>query len=482
MRKDNVKRSRCPSPFSHRRYVMLVPFAGAVHRHLKSWSLGPVLQCLDRFLDEPAFRRTLIQKPRAFTRPQGLYSLPVTLKTFLMQCLAQDHSCRTAVATAKDRGWLPPSASPGTAAYCRARDALAAEGLQRAVEHTAEALSSRVSDEHLWRGRQVQVVDGTGIALPDTEANQEDYPQPSEQKPGCGFPVLRLVAFMSLATGAVSRYCIGTLHDHEQRLFQELRPHLKAHDVVLGDRNFGTFATLVLLKRQGVDGVFRRPQARGAGAKTIKPLGQDDHLVRWSFIPRKQHPVWLDASVRLPSTFVVREVSFHVRQPGFRTKSVTLVTTLLDAKRYPAWALAKLYLRRWRMELWLRDIKITMDMDMLRTKTPARARAELAMFLVGYNLIRTVMFDAAKMSEVRLEQVSFKSALMRFGLWYAGLRGSIRIRVWLLRYPAMLSDLGRDLNPDRPGRYEPRVVKRRPKPFPRMQQPRQVWRQQLVRA
>ena len=102
---------------------MLVPFAGAVHRHLKSWSLGPVLQCLDRFLDEPAFRRTLIQKPRAFTRPQGLYSLPVTLKTFLMQCLAQDHSCRTAVATAKDRGWLPPHASPGTAAYCRARDA-----------------------------------------------------------------------------------------------------------------------------------------------------------------------------------------------------------------------------------------------------------------------------------------------------------------------------------------------------------------------
>jgi hypothetical protein len=461
---------------------MFVPFVGVVHRHLKAWSLGPVLQCLERFLDEPTLRTTLIQKPKAFTRPQGLYSLPVTLKTFLMQCLAQDHSCRTAVATAKDRGWLPPSASPGTAAYCRARDALAAEGLQSAVEHTAEALSSRVSDEHLWRGRQVQVVDGTGIALPDTEANQEDYPQPSEQKPGCGFPVLRLVAFMSLATGAVSRYCIGTLHDHEQRLFQALRAHLKGGEVVLGDRNFGTFATLVLLKRQGVDGVFRRHQSRGAGAKTLKPLGQDDHLVRWSFIPRKQHPVWLEASVRLPSTLVVREVSFEVTQPGFRTKSVTLVTTLLDAKRYPAWALAQLYLRRWRMELWLRDLKITMDMDRLRTKTPARARAELAMFLVGYNLIRTVMFDAAKMSEVRLEQVSFKSALMRFGLWYAGLRGSIRIRVWLLGYQAMLKDLGRDLNPDRPGRYEPRVVKRRPKPFPRMQQPRQVLRQQLVRV
>src|ERR687898_3303986 len=249
---------------------MLVPFVGAVHYHLKSWSLGSVFQCLERFLDEPTFRNTLIQKPSAFTRPQGLYALSVTLKTCLMQCLGQDHSCRTAVATAKDRGWLPPSASPGTAVYCRARDALAAEGLQSAVEHTAEALSSRVSDEHLWRGRQVQVVDGTGIALPDTEANQEDYPQPVEQKPGCGFPVLRLVAFMSLATGAVSRYRVGNLHDHEQRLFQELRSYLKVGEIVLGDRLFGTFANLVLLKRQGADGVFRRHQARGSGAKPIE--------------------------------------------------------------------------------------------------------------------------------------------------------------------------------------------------------------------
>ena len=160
-----------------------------------------------------------------------------------------------------------PSASPGTAAYCRARDALAAEGLQRAVEHTAQALDASVSDQHLWLGRVVHVVDGTGIALPDTEANQEAYPQPSEQKPGCGFPVLRLVAFMSLATGAVSRYCIGNLHDHEQRLFQNLRAQLGVGEVVLGDRNFGTFANLVLLKRQGAEGVFRRHQARGAGVR-----------------------------------------------------------------------------------------------------------------------------------------------------------------------------------------------------------------------
>jgi hypothetical protein len=460
---------------------MLVPFVGVVQQHLKSWALGPVLQCLERFLEEPAFHRTLIKKPKAFTRPQGLYSLPVTLKTFFTQCLAQDHSCRTAVATAKDHAWLPPSASPDTAAYCRARDALAAEGLQKAVEHTAQALDAGVSDAHLWMGRQVHVVDGTGMALPDTEANQDDYPQPSQQKLGCGFPVLRLVAFMSLSTGAVSRYRLGNLHDHEQRLFQELRTHLKADDVVLGDRNFGTFANLVLLKRQGADGVFRRHQSRGAGVDTLKRLGPDDALVRWR-APHHDRPPWLDASVDLPQTIVVREVRFQVAQPGFRTPSVTLVTTLVDAKTYPAWALAELYFKRWRMELWLRDIKVTMDMDMLRTKTPARVRAELAMFLVGYHLIRTVMFDTAKMSEVRLEQLSFKSALVRFGLWCARFGHGLQLVAWLLGYSGMLSDLARDLNPDRPGRYEPRVVKRRPKPFPRMQQPRQVLREKVLTA
>jgi hypothetical protein len=460
---------------------MLLPLVGAAHQHLNAWALGPILQRLDRFLDHPEFRALLIRKPNTLVRPQGLYSLSVTLKTFLTQCLAEDHSCRTAVATAKDRGWLPPSASPDTAAYCRARDALAAEGLQKAVEHTAQALDACVSPKHLWMGRHVKVVDGTGITLPDTEANQDDYPQPPGQKPGCGFPVLHLVALMSLATGAVSHYCIGALYDHEQRLFQELRTQVRVGDIVLGDRSFGTFANLVLLQRQGVDGVFRRHHARTKEAPKVQRLGKDDHLVRWQLLP-PQRPQWLDASVDLPSTLVVREVTFQVKQPGFRTKSVTLVTTLLDADAYPAEALAELYLRRWRMELWLRDIKTTMDMEMLRTKTPARVRAELAMFLIGYNLIRTVMLDASEMTEARLEQLSFKSALVRFRLWCARVRQGIEMVAWLLGYKPMLDDLARDLNPHRPERYEPRVVKRRPKPFPLMTQPRQRLRDKLRTA
>ena len=286
---------------------------------------------------------------------------------------------------------------------------------------------------------------------------------------------------MSLTTGAMYRYAIGSLHDHEQRLFQRLRLHLKIGDVVLGDRNFGTYANLVLLKRQGADGVFRCHQARLPNTDRVKRLGKDDHLARWH-IAANRRPVWLDASVSLPRSLVVREVTFSITQPGFRTKSVTLVTSLLDAEAYPASALAELYLRRWRMELWLRDIKITMDMDMLRTKTPDRVRAELGMFLVGYNLIRTVMVDAAQASKQQLEHFSFKSALVRFRLWCARVWHGIKMVVWLLEYKPMLDDLARDLNPHRPGRAEPRVVKRRPKAFPRMQQPRQVLRAKLLRT
>jgi hypothetical protein len=148
---------------------------GSARQHLMSWSLGAVLERPEHFLDEPQFHRRLI-KPQAFARPMRLYSLRVTLKTFLAQCLSQDHSCRTAVATAKEPGWLPQSASPDTTAYCRARDALAAEGLQSAVTHTAEALEARASSDQLWRGRRVRVIDGTGITLPDTPVNQAEYP------------------------------------------------------------------------------------------------------------------------------------------------------------------------------------------------------------------------------------------------------------------------------------------------------------------
>jgi hypothetical protein len=186
--------------------------------------------------------------------------------------------------------------------------------------------------------------------------------------------------------------------------------------------------------------------------------------------------------VALPKTLGVREVTFRVTQPGFRTTAVTLVTTLLETTQYPAEALVALYSKRWAMELWLRDLQTTMGMERLRTKTPARVQAEVAMFLLGYNLIRAVMHDAAQATQVARSRLSFTSALVRVRLWGARCTQPDALREWLSGYQPLLHDLARDSHPDRPGRGEPRVVKRRPKPFPRMQQPRWALREALLRA
>jgi Transposase DDE domain len=212
-----------PSLFGH-------PNSPLTHR-----CLGPVLQQLDGLLTTPRVPQELLQ-PRPIRRRQRLYPLAVTLKMFLTQCLSNDPSCRTAVATAKERGWLPQAASPDTGAYCRARDQLSSSGLAAWVERTGSTLENLSQPEQLWRGRRVRVVDGTGITLPDTPHNQVAYPQPTQQAPGCGFPVLKLVALMSLATGAVVHYTCGTLADHDQPLFHRLWPTLAPGDVVLGDR------------------------------------------------------------------------------------------------------------------------------------------------------------------------------------------------------------------------------------------------------
>jgi hypothetical protein len=345
------------------------------------------------------------------------------------------------------------------------------------AERTGGALENVCQPEQLWRGRRVRVVDGTGITLPDTPLNQAAYPQPTQQAPGCGFPVLKLVALMSLATGALVHYTCGTLSDHDQPLFHRLWPALAPGDVVLGDRIFGSFATMALLSQRGIDLVARRHAGRKE--RPGKCLGKGDRLVEWTATPR---PPWLDPTIPLPKTLRVREVHFQVTQPGFRTKTIILATTLLDATCYPREALAALYLQRWDMELWLRHIKTTLGMEMLRTKTPTRVEAELAMFLVGYNLIRTVMLDAATEAQVPLPRVSFKSALVRVRLWCARLSHTTAVGIWLGGYVRLLDDLARDLNPDRPGRVEPRVVKRRPKPFPWLQQPRRALREALLKA
>lgn len=457
---------------------MLPGIFGSSLEQVKGRTLRAVLKRFDSWLGD-ATRRSALAKPKSFIRSGRPYSLRVMLLLFLSQCLGDDKSCRTIIARGKSEGLLPANTSPKTGAYCRARDGLCDVALKKEVEAVGDAIDAEATPEDLWCGRPAKVVDGSGISMPDTPENQEAYPQPSTQAPGCGFPMMYLVALMSLATGVVLRYVADRLGFHEQNLFHRLHTSLKPGDIVVGDRGFCSFGTMALLLNGGVDSVFRIHQRRKTDFRKGRRLGPRDHVVEWV---RSSWPQWLSPDVELPLVLKVRELYIEIHVPGFRTRNVTLATTLLDPDKYSAEALAELYLRRWRMELWLRDIKITLGMDVLRTQTPERVRAELAMFLIGYNFVRAVMLDAAHTKQVALDRVSFKSALSRVRLWCHRYTAAEHVGPWLAHYPSILDDLARDLNPFRPNRVEPRAKKRRPKEYDLLNRPRAEMRARLLRA
>jgi hypothetical protein len=252
--------------------------------------------------------------------------------------------------------------------------------------------------------------------------------------------VLQRVARMSLAPGAVVHSPGGTLAAHEPPLCHRLWPTLAPGEVGLGDRLFGSVATMALLRQRGIDCVARRHAGRKERPGTC--LGPGARLVAWPAPPR---PPWLDPTLPLPKTLLVREVPFQVTRPGFRTQTILWVTTLLDATCSPREALAERSWQRWEMELWRRHITTTLGREMLRTKTPTRLEAELAMFLVGYNLIRTVMLDAAIEAQGPLPRVSVQSALVRVRLWSARLSHTTAGGIWLGGSIRLLDDLARDL-------------------------------------
>jgi hypothetical protein len=238
----------------------------------------------------------------------------------------------------------------------------------------------------LWKGLCVKVVDGTGVSLPDTPKNQRAYPQPGGQKPGCGFPLLKLVGVFSLATGTLLDYAKGNKHQHELGLLQRLLDTFKAGDLVLADRGFSTYALMALLWLRKVPSLFRLHHARPQDFRKGKRLGKDDRLLVWRKPDNWQQPRFIPRSLwrRLPTQLSVRMVRFTLQIPGYRTKSVTLITTLLDPKLYPAAELAQLYARRWRIELWFRDIKTSMGMETLRCLSPKMVHKELEMFFSLY--------------------------------------------------------------------------------------------------
>jgi len=403
-----------------------------------------------------------------------VFSLRLTLECFLWQMLQPRTSCREVVrqvqALFRLHGKRPVDA--GDSAYVQARQRLPRERLEKALAATAQAARGRAGHADALQGRPVKVVDGSTTQLADTSENQRRYPQPATQKPHCGFPVLKLAVLFCLHSGAVLNVLWGSLHDHDLRLFRQLWDQLKVGDVLLGDRAYGEYTTLAALPTRGVDVVARLHQQRKVDFRKARRWGKNDGLFVWTKGWQQSEILSAQEWALLPEQITVRLLRFTATIRGFRGRRITLVTTLLDPQLYPAEQLAALYARRWRLELCLRDLKTTLGMEQLRCKSPEMAEKELLAYLVAHNLIRCVMAEAAAHYSVDLERVSFKGSVDALRQYSAAIAQARNQKMRRQLWEDLLLNLARDLVPRRPDRQEPRAVKRRPKPYPLLNQPR----------
>jgi len=442
--------------------------------HLRQQSLVHLDQLFGPLLP-PQF---LSQADEGLNSRERVFSLRRTFFGFLYQALNPGCSCREAVRQIQALWALEQDApvDAGSSAYCQARARLPWDILPR-LRCAAAAQAQKAAV--LWRGLCVKVIDGTSVSLPDTVKNQRAYPQTRSQKPGCGFPLLKLVGVFSLSTGALLDYARGNKRQHELTLLQKLLDHFNPGDLALADRGFSSYTLLGLLSLRGAFGLLRLHQARRADFRRGRRLGKKDRLVVWSKPWLWQRPRYLPKTLwkLIPQQLPVRLVRFTMAVPGFRSQSVTLVTTLLDAQAYPAEELARLYARRWQIELWFRDIKTSMGMEVLRCKSPQMLHKELEMFFIAYNLIRCLMAQAGALFEAPLERLSFKGtvdAVRQFSLAMAQARTGKKQKQLMTR---LLQAIAQDQVPDRAGRSEPRAVKRRPKPYPLLNRPRRLFQE-----
>jgi hypothetical protein len=406
-----------------------------------------------------------------------VYTPPVTVWVFLSQCLSPDHSCRDAVARLiawrVAQGLKPCSAE--TTAYCTARGDLPEEALRGLMRDCGRETEDQSPQGWLWHGRKVRVVDGSTITMPDTAANQAAYPQQKTQKPGCGFPIARILVIFSLAVGTALEAAIGKYEGKqtgENSLFRGLHASLAEGDIVLADRYFSGWFDMALLMARGVDSLIRKHQKRRSDFRSGRRLGRDDHLVCWK---TPQRPEWMSPEqyAQLPAELTLREVRIRVAQRGFRTKSLVVVTTLLDAQQYSAEEIALLYRRRWQAELHLRSLKIVLQMDHLRCKTPERVRNEFYAHLLGYNLLRGVMAAAAFQSGRSPWEISFKGTLQTLSEFLPLLLTRVGNETWCT---ALLTAVATHIVGDRPDRFEPRLRKRRPKPYKHLREHRRNYK------
>lgn len=415
---------------------------------------------------------------------KSVFTPALTLWAFLSQVLEDDKSCRAAVlkVLALRLAQGQSSCSSDTGAYCRARAKLPATVLQRLTLQAGQTLERQVPADWLWHGRPVTLVDGTTLTLPDTPENQAVFPQPSTQEPGLGSPMLRMVVLLSLATACLLGMAVAPYagkETGETALLRRLLDDLNPGDLLLADRYYCSYWLVALAQARGLDVVFRMHHLRGYDFRRGQHLGPDDHVVTW---PRPQRPDWMDKATyeTIPATLTVRELRVTTTAPGCRTPELVIVTTLTDADAYPKDDVADLYHDRWHVEPDICALKQSLQMEHLRCRTPFMVEKEIWAHFLGYNLIRKASCQAALLQEVHPRQVSFTATrqslnAVRSQLTLASVAERVRQGMWLLR------EIGKEEVGNRPDRYEPRCVKRRPKPYKYLKKPRAEARAELLR-
>jgi Transposase DDE domain len=399
----------------------------------------------------------------------------ITLSLFLSQVLSDDHSCDEAVdrfQKFRHEQGLPP-VSPETTSYCDARLRLPEGLFWELVRGTGRAIHDRADPSWLFHGRPVKILDGSTVSMPDTARNQRAYPQPSHQAPGLGFPIARILVVFSLAVGTVLEAAMGPYQGKqtsELALLRTIIEEFRPGDIVLADRFFCSYWVIALLKARGVDVVVRLHQRRRADFRCGDRLGRGDHVVLWR--KPEQAPAWMSREdyEAMPPWLAIREFRVHVADKTKRVRRLVIATTLTDARAYRTKELGGLFRQRWHAELDLRSLKSDMHMDILRTRSPEMVRKEVAAHLLAYNLIRGIMAEAARSEAIQPRRLSFKGSLHTVREFEAShLYDPERIERDL---PRLVSLIGKKRVGDRADRYEPRAVKRRPKPHPLLRMPR----------
>jgi len=413
-----------------------------------------------------------------------IFSTEIVLWAFLAQTLrdGKGAACSAAVADIAtymmQTGQRLPSGDTGD--YCRARAKLSLSALRRLAVESARQLERDADPRWLWKGLHAKLVDGFTFTMPDTPENQEAFPQLGSQTPGVGLPIARACTVVSLATGCVCDLAIGPYEGKDTGETALLRPMLEGfseNDVVVFDRHYCSFMMLAMLSLSGVHVCARVHQARPIDFRRGRQLGPCDHLITWT---RPIRPTWMSEAqyARIPETLTLRELQYDLIVPGRKVKPITVVTTLTGPETYTKQDIATLYGLRWNVELDIRTIKQTLGLDHVRCKTPGMVRRELWVTLLAYNLIRKVIATSAAIHGKPPRRLGFALACQTIlSSWM--LLSTASCTNARAMHTTTLAHIAANEVANRPGRIEPRVLKRRRHRYPLMQRPRDQLRAEL---